>query len=59
MASYIINLYQFSLLIASNIQSAAKTEEAWMRSKQRLKGDPIDWSKTIDRSYLDRALTMP
>jgi NitT/TauT family transport system substrate-binding protein len=59
MASYIINLYRFSLGIAPNMESAAKTEEAWMRSKQRLKGDPIDWSKTIDRSYLDRALTMP
>jgi NitT/TauT family transport system substrate-binding protein len=59
MASYIINLYQFSLGIAPKLESAAKTEEAWMRSKQRLKGDPIDWSKTIDRSYLDRALTMP
>ena len=58
MASYIINLYQFSLGIAPNTEVAAKTEEAWMRSKERLKGDPIDWSKAIDRSYLDRALAM-
>jgi NitT/TauT family transport system substrate-binding protein len=58
MASYIINLYQFSLAIAPNMEIAAKTEEAWMRSKERLKGDPIDWSKTIDRGYLDRALSM-
>jgi NitT/TauT family transport system substrate-binding protein len=58
MASYIINLYQFSLAIAPNMEIAAKTEEAWMRSKERLKGEPIDWSKTIDRGYLDRALSM-
>jgi NitT/TauT family transport system substrate-binding protein len=58
MASYIINLYQYSLGIAPNTEAAAKTEETWMRSKERLKGDPIDWSKTIDRSYLDRAAAM-
>jgi len=29
-----------------------------MRSKERLKGEPIDWSKMIDRSYLDRAIAM-
>jgi hypothetical protein len=29
-----------------------------MRNKERLKGGPIDWSKTIDRSYLDRAIAM-
>jgi ABC-type nitrate/sulfonate/bicarbonate transport system substrate-binding protein len=58
MASYIINLYKFSLGIAPEMESAVKTEEAWMRSKNRLKGDPIDWSKTIDRSYLDRAMAL-
>jgi NitT/TauT family transport system substrate-binding protein len=58
MAAYIINLYKFSLGIAPEMESAAKTEEAWMRSKERLKGAPIDWSKTIDRRYLDRALEM-
>jgi ABC-type nitrate/sulfonate/bicarbonate transport system substrate-binding protein len=54
MASYIINLYQFSLGIAPNTEIAAKTEEGWMRSK----GEPIDWGKTIDRSFLDRAMAM-
>ena len=58
MASYIMNLYQFSLGIAPNTEIAAKTEETWMRTKERLKGEPIDWSKTIDRSYLDRAMAM-
>jgi len=29
-----------------------------MRSKERLKGEPIDWSKMIDRSYFDRAIAM-
>ena len=38
MASYIINLYQYSLGIAPETESAAKTEEAWMRSKERLQG---------------------
>jgi NitT/TauT family transport system substrate-binding protein len=56
MASYIISLYNFALGIAPEMEKAARTEEAWMRSKQRLKGDPVDWSKIIDRSYLDRAL---
>ena len=58
MASDIINLYQYSLGIAPETESAAKTEEAWMRSKERLRGEPIDWSKTIDRRYLDRAMAM-
>jgi ABC-type nitrate/sulfonate/bicarbonate transport system substrate-binding protein len=59
MASYIIGLYQFALGMVPDMAAAARTEEAWMRSKERLKGDPIDWNKTIDRSYLDRALAMP
>jgi sulfonate transport system substrate-binding protein len=59
MASHIINLYKFELGLPATTETAAKTEEAWMRSKERLKGDPIDWGKTIDRSYLDRALKMP
>src|SRR5262249_17895586 len=54
--SYIIN--QFSLGVAPNTEIATKTEETWMRSKERLKGEPIDWSKTIDRSYFDRAIAM-
>jgi len=58
MAAYIINLYQYSLGIAPETESAVKTEEAWMRSMNRLKGDPIEWSKTIDRGYLDRAMAM-
>jgi NitT/TauT family transport system substrate-binding protein len=58
MASYIINLYKFSLGMAPEMESAAKTEEAWMRQKERLKGEPIDWSKTIDRRYLDRAMAI-
>jgi NitT/TauT family transport system substrate-binding protein len=59
MAAYIIKLYQFSLGMAPTMEAAARTEEGWMRSKQRLKGEPIDWSKTIDRSYFDRTLTTP
>ena len=40
------------------MEAAAKTEEAWLRVKERLKGDPIDWSKTIDLQYLNRAMAM-
>jgi NitT/TauT family transport system substrate-binding protein len=58
MAAYIINLYKFALGLPPDTETAAKAEEAWMRSKGRLKGEPIDWTKTIDRSYLDRALAM-
>lgn len=58
MAAYIINLYKFSLAITPQIASAASAEEAWMRSKQRLKGQPIDWSTAIDRQYFDRAMAL-
>jgi len=58
MAAYITNLYQFSLGISPEMEGAVKTEEAWMRSKERLKGATIDWSKAIDRSYLDRAMAL-
>jgi NitT/TauT family transport system substrate-binding protein len=56
MAAYVIGLYKFSLGLPGEVTEAAKTEEAWMRSKERLKGQPIDWSKAIDRRYLDRAM---
>jgi hypothetical protein len=29
-----------------------------MRSRERLKGNPIDWTKIVDRSYFDRAMAM-
>lgn len=58
MSGYIINLYKFSLAITPQIASAASAEEAWMRSKERLKGQPIDWNTTIDRQYFDRAMAL-
>ena len=58
MAAYIINLYQFELGMPPHLEDAVKTEESWMRSKDRVKGEPLDWSKTVDRTYLDRALAM-
>lgn len=57
-AGNIIKLYQFHLGFAPEMVTAVKTEEAWMRTKDRLKGAPIDWDKTIDYTYLDRAMTM-
>ena len=59
MSSFVLGLYKFSLGQSPEMETAAKTEEAWLRGKERLKGDPIDWSKTIDLQYLDRAMAMP
>lgn len=58
LASSIIDLYHFSLGLSGQLATAAKTEEEWMRSKDRLKGAPIDWNKTIERSYLDKSMAM-
>lgn len=58
LAGYIIGLYKFSLGIAPGLEKAVKNEEAWMRSVNRVKGDPVDWAKTINRSFLDKALAM-
>jgi NitT/TauT family transport system substrate-binding protein len=58
MAAYVIGLYKFSLEIPADLVETARTEEAWMRSKQRLKGEPIDWNKAIDRRFFDRAMAL-
>jgi hypothetical protein len=58
MSSFVLGLYKFSLGQSPDMESAAKTEEAWLRGKERLKGDPIDWSKTIDLQYLNRAMAI-
>jgi NitT/TauT family transport system substrate-binding protein len=58
MAEYILGLYHFKLDIADGMVQGARTEEAWMRGKERLKGAPIDWNVVVDRSYFDRAMAM-
>jgi ABC-type nitrate/sulfonate/bicarbonate transport system substrate-binding protein len=58
MAAFVIGLYKFALDQSPDMETAAKTEEAWLREKERLKGNPIDWSKTIDLQYLNRAMAM-
>lgn len=58
LSSFVLGLYKFSLGQSPDMEGAARTEEAWLRGKERLKGDPIDWSKTIDLQYLNRAMTM-
>jgi NitT/TauT family transport system substrate-binding protein len=58
MSAFVIGLYKFGLGQPPEMEAAAKTEEAWLRVKERLKGDPIDWSKTIDLQYLNRAMAM-
>lgn len=58
LAAYIIHLYNFSVGIPPGLADALKAEETWMRTSNRVKGDPVDWAKTINRSFLDRALVM-
>jgi ABC-type nitrate/sulfonate/bicarbonate transport system substrate-binding protein len=58
MASFVLSLYKFALDQSPDMEAASKTEEAWLRTKERLKGDPIDWSKTIDLQYLNRAMAL-
>ena len=58
LAEYIVGLYKFKMDIQPRMVEGAKVEEAWMRGKQRLRGNPIDWDKILDRSYLDRAMAM-
>ena len=55
---YIVGLYKFKMDIEPRMVEGAKVEEAWMRGKQRLRGNPIDWDKILDRSYFDRATAM-
>lgn len=57
-AGSIIKLYNYALGFPAGLETTLKTEEAWMRSKDRLKGEPIDWTKTIDHSYLDKAMLL-
>jgi NitT/TauT family transport system substrate-binding protein len=56
LAEYILGLYQFRMSLTDAVAEGAKVEEAWLRSKDRLKGDPIDWTKVIDRTYFDKAM---
>jgi NitT/TauT family transport system substrate-binding protein len=58
LAEYILGLYNFKLDLADTMVQGARTEEAWMRGKERLKGAPIDWNVVVDRSYFDRAMVM-
>lgn len=59
MAEYILSLYKFKVGFDRDaIVESAKVEEAWMRTKERLKGNPIDWTKITDRSYFDRAMAL-
>jgi hypothetical protein len=58
MAEYIVGLYTFKVDLAESMVAGARTEEAWMRGKERLRGSPIDWNVVVDRSYFDRAMAM-
>jgi len=54
----IVDLYKYSLSLTDEMRAAAKAEEAWMRSKGRIKADPIDWNKTIDSKFYEKAITL-
>ena len=56
LAEYILGLYQFRMSLTDAVAEGAKVEEAWLRSKDRLKGNPIDWTKVINRTYFDKAM---
>jgi NitT/TauT family transport system substrate-binding protein len=57
MSEKVIGFYKFKLDLSDpKLLETAKTEEAWMRSKERLKGGPINWEKTINASYLEQAI---
>lgn len=58
LAEYIMGLYNFKIGFADTIVSGAKVEEAWMRSKERLKGNSINWDNVVDRSYFDKSASV-
>ena len=58
MAEYIMGLYKFNVDLSDRVAQDGKVEEAWMRSKERLKGNAIDWNKLIDHTYFDRAMAL-
>lgn len=58
LSAAIINQYKYGLTVTDEMRKAAREEEAWMRSKGRIKGDPIDWSKTIDPKFFEKAIAM-
>lgn len=58
LAAYNMDIYKYAMSLTDAMRTAAKDEEAWMRSKGRIKADPIDWGKTIDPKFLEKAMTM-
>lgn len=58
MAEYILSLYKFKVDYEDTMVSGSKVEEAWLRGKERLKGNPIDWNKLVDRSYYQKAMAL-
>jgi len=58
LAAYNMDIYTYAMSLTDEMRTAVKEEEAWMRSKGRIKGDPIDWNKTIDPRFYQKALTL-
>jgi NitT/TauT family transport system substrate-binding protein len=56
LAEYIFGLYRFQMGLDDRVAADGKVEEAWMRSKERLKGNAVDWNKLIEKTYLQRAM---
>jgi NitT/TauT family transport system substrate-binding protein len=58
LSSYVLGLYSYALNPAEEIKKPAALEEAWMRTKERVKGPQVDWNKTVDDSYLKKAMAL-
>lgn len=58
LAAYNMDIYKYGMSLTDELPRAAKEEEAWMRSKGRIKADPIDWGKTIDPRFYEKAMAI-
>jgi ABC-type nitrate/sulfonate/bicarbonate transport system substrate-binding protein len=58
LSAAIMNQYEYGLSLTDDMRKAARDEEAWMRGKGRIKANPIDWTKTIDPRFFEKAKTM-
>jgi NitT/TauT family transport system substrate-binding protein len=59
LSAAIMDQYKYGLTLTEEMRKAAKAEEAWMRGKGRIKtADPIDWDKTIDPKFYEKAKTL-
>jgi len=58
LAAYNMNIYKYALTLSDEMRKTAREEEAWMRSKGRIKADPIDWRRTIDPKFFEKSMAL-